>query len=128
MIDAPLDVFPQARSRLCHVRGQPAVTRPGARGRRGTAGGRSALQSPSINTQPGPEYADGTRAFQGIPGIQRAANGRLWALWYAGGQGEGGANYVLLVGSGDDGRTWSGPRLVIDPPGLGACLRPVPVA
>lgn len=76
-----------------------------------------ALQPPPINTRPGPEYADSTRAFQGIPGIERAPNGRLWALWYAGGQGEGPANYVLLVTSGDDGKTWSGPKLVIDPPG-----------
>ena len=69
------------------------------------------------NFSPGPEYADNQRAFQGIPGIERAANGRLWALWYSGGNGEGGANYVLLVTSGDDGKTWSVPRLVIDPPG-----------
>jgi hypothetical protein len=76
-----------------------------------------ALQAPPVNTRPGPEYADSTRAFQGIPGIERAASGRLWAVWYAGGQGEGGANYVVLAGSGDDGKSWSGPRLVIDPPG-----------
>jgi hypothetical protein len=76
-----------------------------------------ALQPPPINAHPGPEYADKTREFQGIPGIERAANGRLWAVWYAGGRGEGGANYVMLVTSVDDGRTWSVPRLVIDPPG-----------
>jgi predicted neuraminidase len=77
-----------------------------------------ALQPSPINTHPGPEFADSTRAFQGIPGIERAANGRLWAVWYSGGQGEGGANYVVAVTSGDDGKTWSTPRLVIDPPGL----------
>ena len=38
-------------------------------------------------------------------------------MWYSGGQGEGGLNYVLVVSSGDDGKTWSGPRVVIDPPG-----------
>ncbi|HEV7404799.1 MAG TPA: sialidase family protein [Chthoniobacteraceae bacterium] len=72
------------------------------------------------NLSPGPEYADDTRIFQGIPGLERAANGRLWALWYAGGPtepGEGAGNYVVLVTSGDDGKTWSGPRLVVDPPG-----------
>ncbi|MCA9018436.1 MAG: exo-alpha-sialidase, partial [Planctomycetaceae bacterium] len=36
---------------------------------------------------------------------------------YAGGTGEGELNYVTLVTSGDDGKTWSGPKLVIDPPG-----------
>ncbi|HEY5312293.1 MAG TPA: FAD-dependent oxidoreductase [Pirellulales bacterium] len=76
-----------------------------------------ALEPPPINLQPGPQYADDTRPFQGIPGLERAANGRLWATWYAGGPGEGGANYVLLTTSADDGRTWSGPKLVIDPPG-----------
>jgi predicted neuraminidase len=79
-----------------------------------------ALQPPVINIAPGPEYADGTRLFQGIPGIERATSGRLWAVWYAGGPdepGEGPGNYVVLVTSGDDGKTWSGPKLVIDPPG-----------
>lgn len=79
-----------------------------------------ALTPPVINTDPGPKYADATRIFQGIPGIERAANGRLWAVWYAGGPdepGEGPGNYVVLVTSADDGKTWSGPKLVIDPPG-----------
>lgn len=76
-----------------------------------------ALIAPPVNTNPGKEYADDTRLFQGIPGMERAANGRLWALWYAGGTGEGELNYVTLVTSGDDGKTWSGPKLVIDPPG-----------
>jgi hypothetical protein len=79
-----------------------------------------ALQPPPVNTAPGPEYADDTRIFQGIPGIERAKNGRLWALWYAGGPdepGEGPGNYVVLVTSADDGRSWSAPKLVVDPPG-----------
>lgn len=77
-----------------------------------------ALQAPPVNTSPGAEYADGARAWQGIPGIERAANGRLWALWYSGGEGEGPYNYVVAVTSADDGRTWSGPKVVIDPPGV----------
>lgn len=79
-----------------------------------------ALAPPFINTNPGPEYGDDTRLFQGIPGIERSKGGRLWATWYAGGPNEpteGPGNYVLLVTSGDDGRTWSPPKLVIDPPG-----------
>lgn len=76
-----------------------------------------ALQPPTINTTPGPEYGDDKRMFQGIPGIERSAKGRLWALWYSGGVGEGAANYVVLVTSGDDGKNWSGPKLIIDPPG-----------
>jgi len=76
-----------------------------------------ALVAPPVNTQPGKEYADDTRLFQGIPGMERASNGRLWALWYAGGTGEGELNYVTLVTSQDDGKSWSGPKVVIDPPG-----------
>ncbi|QIF03170.1 sialidase family protein [Roseimicrobium sp. ORNL1] len=79
-----------------------------------------ALTPVKVNFSPGPEYGDSTRIFQGIPGMERAANGRLWALWYAGGPdepGEGKGNYVMLVTRGDDGKSWSGPRLVIDPPG-----------
>jgi predicted neuraminidase len=75
-----------------------------------------ALRPPVINTSPGQEYADDTRIFQGIPGIERSPAGRLWALWYGGGDGETGENYVMVVTSADDGRKWSPVRMVIDPP------------
>ena len=52
--------------------------------------GDPALKAPKVNTAPGAAYGDDTRLFQGIPGIERAANGRLWALWYAGGPDEPG--------------------------------------
>src|SRR5690349_9557140 len=85
-----------------------------------------AMEPAPIVTSPGAEYADANRKFQGIPGIERAANGRLWVLWYSGDTREGPQNYVVLVTSGDDGKTWSGPKLVIDPPGFvrafDACL------
>jgi hypothetical protein len=45
-----------------------------------------ALAPPPVISNPGPEYGDNVRGFQGIPGIERAGNGRLWALWYSGGQ------------------------------------------
>jgi len=61
-------------------------------------------------TDPGPEYASAARLWQGIPGLERAANGRLWAVWYTGGEGEGIGNYVVLHTSADDGVTWSGPE------------------
>lgn len=80
-----------------------------------------ALQAPSINSDPGPEYASSTRLFQGIPGIERdPASGRLWATWYCNGKEarEGPENYVVLVASEDDGATWSEPLVVVDPPGL----------
>ncbi|MFA7368965.1 MAG: sialidase family protein, partial [Kiritimatiellales bacterium] len=71
---------------------------------------------PYINRNPGAEYADAVRLFQGIPSIAAAPGGRLWVTWYGGGEGESSENYVLLATSGDDGRTWSKPKMVIDPP------------
>ncbi len=70
---------------------------------------------PIVNFQPGPEYADSVRMFQGIPGLERSPGGRLWAVWYGGGITEDLHNYILAVTSGDDGKTWSGLKFVIDP-------------
>lgn len=76
-----------------------------------------ALQAPVVNTRPGAEYAGSTRIFQGIPGLERAKNGRLWATWYGGGPDEGPDNYVMLATSADDGKSWSDVKVVIDPAG-----------
>lgn len=76
-----------------------------------------ALEPPQILANPGPGYGADTREFQGIPGIERAANGRLWATWYGGGPTEGPENYCMLATSGDDGATWSDVVLVVDVPG-----------
>lgn len=84
-----------------------------------------ALQPTPLNTVPGAEYAAWTRAWQGLPSIERMDNGRLWAAWTAGGVDKGPDNHVLLVTSMDDGRTWSRPVLVIDPPGNVAALEPI---
>ncbi len=75
------------------------------------------LEPPQVvTTSPGPEYQIGNRRFQGIPSLARSPEGRLWAVWYASPSGgEDQNNYVLLVTSGDDGRNWSGPVLVVDP-------------
>src|SRR3989442_554326 len=77
-----------------------------------------ALAPPRIITAPGPEYGDANRKFQGIPGIEQARNGRLWAVWYSGDTREGPQNYVVLATSADEGKNWSGPRLIIDPEGF----------
>ncbi len=82
------------------------------------AGSDPALDPPAVLTHPGPEYADSLRKYQGIPGIERARNGRLWALWYTGDTREGPQNYVVLVTSAGEGATWSPLKLVIDPAGF----------
>ncbi|MGZ0654806.1 sialidase family protein [Coraliomargarita sp. W4R53] len=73
-------------------------------------------QMPYLDVNPGPEYDDSVRMFQGIPSIARAQGGRLWAAWYGGGMGEGQDNYVMLATSGGDGQSWSKPVLVVNPP------------
>src|SRR5690625_683723 len=76
-----------------------------------------ALEPPVVNTEPGPEYGDDGREWQGIPGIEKAPNGRLWATWYSGGPREPDVrNFALLVTSDDDGASWSTPKVVVDPP------------
>ena len=56
----------------------------------------------------------GSRQWQGIPGIERAANGRLWCTFYTGGPQEPHPdNRILLTTSADDGRTWSDPETIV---------------
>jgi formylglycine-generating enzyme required for sulfatase activity/predicted neuraminidase len=71
-----------------------------------------------VITDPGPAYADSARSWQGIPGIERAKGGRLWATWYSGDTGEGDmGNYALAATSGDDGKTWTKPIVIAGPKG-----------
>jgi len=72
-----------------------------------------------VKSPPGPEYAESTRKFQGIPGIERAPNGRFWVAWYGGGVGETHDNYVLLATRAPGEEKWSEVKLVIDPDGGG---------
>ena len=83
------------------------------------------LQPVTVNTNPGPEYGSQARRWQGIPGIERTPMGRLWTVWYSGGDTEGPENFVVMVTSEDDGETWSEQRLVIDPPGQVRAFDPV---
>lgn len=77
-----------------------------------------ALQAVQLIAEPASErYSAAHRMFQGIPAIERSPGGRLWAAFYSGDKGEGPDNYILLVTSSDDGRTWSLPVITIDPPG-----------
>lgn len=76
-----------------------------------------ALMAVQPDLSPGEKYAASSRKFQGIPTIERTPDGKLWASYYSGGDGEGPDNYVVLVQSSDGGQTWSSPALVIDPPG-----------
>ena len=83
------------------------------------------LTPPEVLTAPKPTETDETRHFQGIPGIERASNGRLWAVWYGGGKQEGPDNIVMLNTSADDGETWSDIKIVIDIARPIRCFDPV---
>jgi len=71
-----------------------------------------------VLTNPGPDYADTLRSWQGIPGIECAANGRLWATWYTGDIGEGAmGNYAMVASSADVGQPWTRPIAIQGPVG-----------
>jgi hypothetical protein len=77
-----------------------------------------ALQPPRVTAEFDPDTVKSARGAQGVPAIERAANGRLWASWYAGPSPRGvesSKSYVVLATSGDDGVTWSEQLLVRAP-------------
>lgn len=52
-------------------------------------------------------YEDGTRQWQGCPSMEVAPEGRLWAMWFSGGENEPRFdNYLTAYSSGDGGDTW----------------------
>ena len=60
----------------------------------------------------------GVRLWQGIPAIERSANGRLWCAFFSGGPQEPDpANTILLTMSTTNGETWSEPVPIILPYG-----------
>ena len=75
------------------------------------------LEPPAVNTNPGTKYFKKNRLWQGIPSIERTRNEKLFVSFYSGGKGEGSDNYVAIIRSDDNGKTWSKPLLVIDPSG-----------
>jgi predicted neuraminidase len=73
----------------------------------------AALEPPILNTAPGPEFSDKVLNYAMVIGMDRTPKGRLWACWVAGGDNQEGL--FVAATSDDDGKTWSHPRLVIDP-------------
>ena len=67
-----------------------------------------------IDSEPGKEYQERQRFWQGCPTLLLTPKGRLFAGWYSGGVGEPHPeNYNLLIRSQDFGMTWSSPELII---------------
>ncbi len=71
------------------------------------------LEPPLIIAKPGPQYDDAVRPGNMIIGMDRTPKGRLWAAWV--GNGDSPNGFFMLATSDDDGKTWSKPKLVIDP-------------
>lgn len=71
------------------------------------------LEPPVINTYPGPEYDAEKRPGNMIIGMGRTPKGRIWAAWV--GNGDSPNGFFMLATSDDDGKTWSKPKVVIDP-------------
>ncbi len=71
------------------------------------------LEPPAIHIPPGPEYDDQVRPGNMIIGMDRTPRGRIWAAWI--GNGDSPNGFMMLATSDDDGKSWSKPRMVIDP-------------
>ena len=56
----------------------------------------------------------GDRKWQGIPGIEIAPNGRLWASVYTGGSHEPHVDNHILLMTSADGVLWTEPKLAIE--------------
>ncbi len=62
------------------------------------------------------EYLPEGRHWQGIASLDRTGKGRLFSVFYSGGNTEENGNYIVLAVSDDDGHTWTDPWLVIRHP------------
>ncbi len=71
-----------------------------------------ALEQPTLNTSPLPDYDYDKLDYGMTIGIDRTPGGRLWACWVAGGDSP--KAFFVLATSDDNGENWSKPRLVID--------------
>ncbi|SFI88685.1 sialidase family protein [Planctomicrobium piriforme] len=71
------------------------------------------------------EPIDVPRTWQGIPGLERTANGRLFVSWFTGGEKEPAPeNTVLLCYSDDNGQTFTQPKPMAGPIGSGRTFDP----
>ena len=76
----------------------------------------SIVYDKALFTDPASVYADENRMFQGIPGIERTAGGRLYFTFYTGEKGEGPGNIVLILRSDDEANTKAEIAAAVLPP------------
>lgn len=86
----------------------------------------ASIDVPNVNIEPGKQFSKNVRRWQGAPGIERTASGRLWGTWFSGGETEPVVeNYIILATSDDDGISWSDPVVVVSPEGEDRAFDPV---
>ncbi|WP_396159872.1 sialidase family protein [Flavobacterium sp.] len=71
------------------------------------------------NLEPGPEFADGNRIWQGSGSMTISPKGRIWLSWMSGGGFEGDRTeptFTLLFTSSDGGQTCQGPVAAVKSP------------
>src|SRR5690606_1336718 len=71
------------------------------------------LTPPIINTTPLPHYDYDRLDYAMTIGIERTPKGRIWACWVGGGDNDDA--FFVLNWSDNDGKSWTKPKLVIDP-------------
>lgn len=62
------------------------------------------------------EFLPAGRRWQGIASMERSPKGRLFCVFYSGGETEQNGNYIVLTLSDDDGKTWIDPVAIIRHP------------
>jgi predicted neuraminidase len=71
------------------------------------------MELPRINLNPLTRYGYDRLDYGMTISIERTKKGRIWSCWVAG--GDNADAFFVLNTSDDNGKTWSNPRMVIDP-------------
>ncbi len=70
-------------------------------------------------------FAERRQTWQGIPGLERTAKGRVFSSWFTGGPREPSPeNIVLLCYSNDQAKTFTQPQVMAEPKGGTRCFDP----
>ncbi len=70
-------------------------------------------------------FAERRQTWQGIPGLERTAKGRVFSSWFTGGPKEPSPeNIVLLCYSNDQAKTFTQPQVMAEPKGGTRCFDP----
>lgn len=61
------------------------------------------------------KYLKRGRKWQGIPSVAKTQDGRIWAVWFSGGEKEPGyGNFIVASFSDDEGKTWNDAYMTVE--------------